>query len=61
VFDLYIEGYTGLEISKTLIISPNTVKTHTRNILAKMHAVSKRELINANMKILRDEYREERK
>jgi DNA-binding CsgD family transcriptional regulator len=61
VFDLYIEGCTGPEISKTLIISPNTVKTHTRNILAKMQAVSKRELISANIKMLRDEHSEERK
>jgi DNA-binding CsgD family transcriptional regulator len=55
VFDLYIEGFSGPDISQTLNISLNTVKTHTRNIMAKMRAGSKRELISANIKMLRDE------
>ncbi|MDR1514791.1 MAG: LuxR C-terminal-related transcriptional regulator [Synergistaceae bacterium] len=54
VFDLYIQGYTASDISRALNISLNTVKTHNKNIMAKMQAASKRELISANIKMLKD-------
>ncbi len=38
-------GYTNKEISEQLSISPNTVKTHIKNIYSKLHVGSKPELI----------------
>jgi len=37
------QGATDKEIAKTLMISLNTVKTHMRNILAKLHVSTRRE------------------
>jgi len=37
-------GYTNLDIADKLIISPNTVKTHVRNIQQKFNVRSKEEL-----------------
>ena len=55
VFDLYTQGYTASDISRELNISLNTVKTHNKNIMAKMQAASKRELISTNIKMLKNE------
>jgi DNA-binding CsgD family transcriptional regulator len=54
VFDLYIQGYTASDISRALNISLNTVKTHNKNIMVKMQAASKRELISANIEMLKN-------
>lgn len=40
-------GYTNREIAALMIISPNTVKTHIRNIYAKFSVSSKTELQRA--------------
>ncbi len=39
-------GYTNQEIAARMVISPNTVRTHMRNILYKFNANSKVELQN---------------
>jgi len=36
VLRLIVEGNTNTEIASTLFVSPNTVKTHVRNILNKL-------------------------
>ena len=41
VLQLMSDGLTNHEIAKRLRISDETVKTHVRNILAKLHAVSR--------------------
>ena len=41
---LIARGYTNRQIAETLVVSPETVKTHVRNILAKFEAASKAEL-----------------
>lgn len=53
VFDLYVRGYSAAEIAAALNISTNTVKTHNRNIFAKMQVSSQRELLMAYIDILR--------
>jgi DNA-binding NarL/FixJ family response regulator len=58
VFDLYVQGYSAPDISRALNISVNTVKSHNRSILAKMRAASKKELISANIKMIKGEARE---
>ena len=53
VFDLYVRGCSAAEIAATLGISPNTVKTHNRNIFAKMQVSSQRELLMTYIDILK--------
>ena len=37
-------GHTNPEIGRLMVISPNTVKTHMRNLLEKVNVSSKAEL-----------------
>ena len=53
VFDLQLQGAPVAEIAQALSISPNTVKTHNRNIFAKMEVSSQRELLTAYINILK--------
>lgn len=41
---LTVRGYTNREIAQALVISPETVKTHLRNLLGKFALPSKTEL-----------------
>jgi DNA-binding NarL/FixJ family response regulator len=41
---LIARGYTNQQMAQELVISPETVKTHVRNVLEKFHAGSKAEL-----------------
>lgn len=45
VFDLLISGKTDAQISNELYISPNTIKTHNRNIYKKLNVSNRIELI----------------
>ena len=45
VFDLYMEGHTGKEISEKLYLSINTIKTHNKRIYEKMNVSSRNELM----------------
>lgn len=45
VISLIAKGYSGAEISKMLIISEHTVRTHRRNILAKTSSRNSKELV----------------
>jgi DNA-binding CsgD family transcriptional regulator len=45
VFNLYLEGYTAKEIASMLTLSINTIKTHNRNIFAKLNVSSRKELL----------------
>jgi DNA-binding CsgD family transcriptional regulator len=55
VFDLIVQGHMASDIAQMLNISVNTVKSHNKNILLKMRVASKRELINENIKILKND------
>ena len=46
VLSLIAEGAMDKEIAQTLSISLSTVKTHVRNILAKLHATSRHQAAN---------------
>jgi DNA-binding NarL/FixJ family response regulator len=41
---LIARGYTNHQIAEALVVSPETIKTHVRNTLAKFEATSKAEL-----------------
>ena len=41
VFQLTAEGLTNAEIGKKLFLSEETIKTHLRHLLAKLHARSR--------------------
>ncbi|MET3537258.1 helix-turn-helix domain-containing protein [Chryseobacterium limigenitum] len=45
VISLIAKGYSGTEISKMLILSEHTVRTHRRNILAKTNSRNSKELV----------------
>lgn len=45
VFDLYIKGYTAKEITETLYLSINTIKTHNKRIYEKLNVSSRKELL----------------
>lgn len=45
VISLIAKGYSGAEISKMLILSEHTVRTHRRNILAKTNSRNSKELV----------------
>jgi DNA-binding CsgD family transcriptional regulator len=45
VFDLYIKGYTAKEITETLFLSINTIKTHNKRIYEKLNVSSRKELL----------------
>lgn len=45
VISLIAKGYSGAEISKMLILSEHTVRTHRRNILAKTKSRNSKELV----------------
>jgi DNA-binding NarL/FixJ family response regulator len=45
VFALILEGSSNATISKTLFISPDTVKSHVRAILSKLHLASRLEVL----------------
>jgi DNA-binding CsgD family transcriptional regulator len=40
-----VQGLSNQKIGETLFISPNTVKTHIRNIYAKLEVSSRYELL----------------
>lgn len=45
VFNLYAQQYNAKEISESLCLSINTIKTHTKHIYSKLNITSKEELI----------------
>ncbi|MGB4658274.1 MAG: LuxR C-terminal-related transcriptional regulator [Mobilitalea sp.] len=45
VFDLYSKGYTAKEITETLYLSINTIKTHNKRIYEKLNVSSRKELL----------------
>lgn len=45
VFDLYLKGHTAKEISETLCLSINTIKTHSKRIYTKLNVASREELL----------------
>lgn len=45
VFDLYLEGKSAKEIQETLLINPNTLKYHNKNIYSKLGVTSRKELL----------------
>jgi len=47
VLSLVATGATDKEVAEKLVISLNTVKTHMRNILSKLHVSSRREAAKA--------------
>ena len=53
VFDLCLQGCSAGDVASALNISPNTVKTHNRNIFAKMGVSSQRELLTLYIGILK--------
>jgi DNA-binding NarL/FixJ family response regulator len=38
VLQLVLQGYTNREMAESLIVSPETIKTHVANILSKLQA-----------------------
>lgn len=53
VLDLCLQGLSANDIAAILKISPNTVKSHNRNIFDKMGAGSQRELLMMYIRILK--------
>ena len=51
---LLLAGYNSTDIAKILMISVNTVKTHLKNLYAKMAVHNRRELIEALNEIERE-------
>ena len=52
VFDFNARGYNSTYIANSLFISPNTARTHIRNIYRKLGVTSREELLeslNKNM------------
>src|SRR5690242_10834704 len=47
VLDLLAAGHANKEIARALGLSPNTVKTHTTNLYAKLNATSRARAVNA--------------
>lgn len=45
VFNLYMEGYTAMEITEILCLSINTIKTHNKRIYSKLNVTSRKELL----------------
>lgn len=45
VFDLYISGLNSHEIANKLNLSINTIRTHNRNIYAKLNVTSYKEMM----------------
>lgn len=45
VFNLYAQGRTAQEITETLILSINTIKTHNRKIYMKLDVTSRKEMM----------------
>ena len=45
VLDLLLEGLSVSEVARELWLSPNTVKTHRRNIYRKLGATTREEMI----------------
>jgi DNA-binding NarL/FixJ family response regulator len=45
IFDLLAEGVTGEEIARRLFVSPETVRTHVRNAMKKLHAHTRTEAV----------------
>jgi DNA-binding CsgD family transcriptional regulator len=45
ILSLIAKGYSGSEISKMLILSEHTVRTHRKNILAKTNSRNSKELL----------------
>ena len=47
IVSLLVEGLSNQEIAKKLFISPNTVKTHIKNIYAKLGVSNRLQLFNS--------------
>jgi len=45
VFNLYLEGFSAPKIAETLCLSIHTVKSHNKNIYAKLGVSSRKELM----------------
>ncbi|MFC3159318.1 regulatory protein, luxR family [Chryseobacterium arachidis] len=45
ILSLIAKGYSGSEISKILILSEHTIRTHRKNILTKTHSRNSKELL----------------
>lgn len=45
IAELMLKDYSNNEIAESLFLSPNTIKFHIKNVLAKLNVSNKKELI----------------